>query len=40
MSKPNKKAALKEDKTNPIVAKLLGAHPSEINVEKLKGKTP
>jgi hypothetical protein len=34
----SKKDRLKEDKSNPIVAKLLGAHPSEVNVEKLKAK--
>jgi hypothetical protein len=32
------KNRLKEDKSNPIVSKLLGAHPSEISVEKLKDK--
>ncbi len=40
MSKNKKTAALKEDKSNAIVSKLLGAHPSEINIEKLRGKTP
>ena len=34
----SKKDRLKEDKSNPIVSKLLGAHPSEISVEKLKSK--
>jgi len=34
----SKKDRLKEDKSNPIVSKLLGAHPSEIQVEKLKSK--
>jgi hypothetical protein len=34
----SKKDRFKEDKSNPIVAKLLGAHPSEISVEKLKNK--
>lgn len=34
----SKKDKLREDKTNPIVSKLLGAHPSEISIEKLKDK--
>ena len=34
----SKKDRLKEDKSNPIVSKLLGANPSEISVEKLKSK--
>jgi len=32
----SKKEKLKEDKTNPIVSKLLGNHPSEISIEKLR----
>lgn len=32
----SKKDRLKEDKSNPIVQKLLGNHPSEISIEKLR----
>ena len=31
-----RKESLKEDKTNPIVSKLLGANPREINIEKFR----
>lgn len=34
----SKKDRLREDKSNPIVSKLLGAHPSEIQLDKLKNK--
>lgn len=33
-----KKDSFKEDKTNPIVSKLLGSNPNEINIEKLREK--
>ena len=36
MKKGVKRESLKEDKNNPIVSKLLGSNPNQIDIEKFR----